>query len=94
MNGAVSRVPPAVLRDGNCHEVTGMSPSGVAGERSSDLSLSRRTPSNKAMWVVKELHAYQNHKLLNLAKALEQVAATRRAMLPWIPAYCGISGKE
>ena len=36
------------------------------------------------------LQAYQNHKLPNLAKALQQVAATRRAVLQWIPAHCGI----
>ena len=40
------------------------------------------------------LQAYQNHKLPNLAKALQQVAATRRAVLQWIPAHCGISGNE
>ena len=38
--------------------------------------------------------AYQNHKLPNLAKALQQVAATRRAVLQRIPAHCGISGNE
>ena len=37
------------------------------------------------------LQAYQNP---NLAKALQQVAATRRAVLQWIPAHCGISGNE
>ena len=40
------------------------------------------------------LHAYQNHKLPNLTKALQKVAATRRAVLQWIPAHCGISGNE
>ena len=30
----------------------------------------------------------------NLTKALQQVAATRRAVLQWIPAHCGISGNE
>ena len=40
------------------------------------------------------LQAYQNHKLPNLAKELQQVAATRRAGLQWIPANCGISGNE
>ena len=40
------------------------------------------------------LQAYQNHKLQNLAKALQQAAATRRAVLQWIPACCGISGNE
>ena len=40
------------------------------------------------------LQAYQNHKLPNLTKALQQVAATRRAVLQWIPAHCGISGNE
>ena len=40
------------------------------------------------------LQAYQNHKLPNLTKALQQAAATRRAVLPWIPAHCGISGNE
>ena len=40
------------------------------------------------------LQAYQNHKLPNLAKALQQVAATRRAVLQWIPARSGISGNE
>ena len=37
---------------------------------------------------------YQSHKLPNLTKALQQVAATRRAVLQWIPAHCGISGNE
>ena len=40
------------------------------------------------------LQAYQNHKLPNLTKAQQQVAATRRAVLQWIPAHCGISGNE
>ena len=40
------------------------------------------------------LHAYQNHKLPNLTKALQQVTATRRAVLQWIPAHCGLSGNE
>ena len=40
------------------------------------------------------LQAYQNHKLPNLAKALQQVAATRRAVLQWIPGHCGISENE
>ena len=40
------------------------------------------------------LQAYQNHKFPNLTKALQQVAATRRAVLQWIPAHCGISGNE
>ena len=38
------------------------------------------------------LQAYQIHKLPNLAKVLQQVAATRRAVLQWIPAHCGIPG--
>ena len=33
-------------------------------------------------------------KLPNLAKARQQVAATRRAVLQWIPTHCGISGNE
>ena len=33
-------------------------------------------------------------KLPNLTKALQQVAATRRAVRQWIPAHCGISGNE
>ena len=37
------------------------------------------------------LQAYQNHKLPNPTKALQQVAATRRAVLQWIPAHCGMS---
>ena len=40
------------------------------------------------------LQAYQSHNLPNLPKALQQVAATRRAVLQWIPAHCGISGTE
>ena len=40
------------------------------------------------------LQAYQNHKLPNLTKALQQVATTRRAVLQWIPAQCGILGNE
>ena len=40
------------------------------------------------------LQTYQNHKLPNLTKALQQVAATKRAVLPWIPAHCGISGNK
>ena len=40
------------------------------------------------------LQAYQNHKLPNLTKALQQVATTRRAVLQWIPAHCGILGNE
>ena len=40
------------------------------------------------------LQAYQNHKLPDLTKALQQVATTRRAVLQWIPAHCGISGNE
>ena len=40
------------------------------------------------------LQACQNHKLPNLTKALQQVATTRRAVLQWIPAHCGILGNE
>ena len=40
------------------------------------------------------LQAYQNHKLPYLTKALQQVATTRRAVLQWIPAHCGILGNE
>ena len=40
------------------------------------------------------LQAYQNHKLPNLTKALQQVATTRRAVLQWIPAHCGILDNE
>ena len=40
------------------------------------------------------LQAYQNHKLPNLTKALQQDAATMRAVLQWIPAHCGILGNE
>ena len=40
------------------------------------------------------LQAYKNRKLPNLAKALQQVSATRRAGLQWIPAHCGIPGNE
>ena len=40
------------------------------------------------------LQAYQNHKLQNLTEALQQVATTRRAVLQWIPAHCGILGNE
>ena len=40
------------------------------------------------------LQAYQNQKLPNLAKALQQVSATMRAVLQWVPAHCGISGNE
>ena len=38
--------------------------------------------------------AYQNHKLPNLAKTLQQVAVTRMVVLQWIPTHCGISGNE
>ena len=38
--------------------------------------------------------AYQNHTLPDLAKALQKVAAIRRAVLQWIPAHCKISGNE
>ena len=44
--------------------------------------------------VLSILQIYQNHKLPNLAKAQQQVAATKRAVLQWIPAHCGISGNE
>ena len=40
------------------------------------------------------LQAYQNHKLPNLTKALQQVAAIRRAVLQWTQAHCGISRNE
>ena len=40
------------------------------------------------------LQAYQSHKLPNLTKALQQVSTTRRAVLQWIPAHCGILGNE
>ena len=40
------------------------------------------------------LQAYQSHKLPNLTKALQQVVTTRRAVLQWIPAHCGILGNE
>ena len=37
------------------------------------------------------LQAYQNHKLPNLARAMQFVAA-RKAVLQWIPALCGTAG--
>ena len=40
------------------------------------------------------LQAYQNHKLPNLAKALQQVAATKKAALQRIPVPCRISGNK
>ena len=40
------------------------------------------------------LQAYQNHKLPNLAKALQQFAATSRAVLQWITAHCRTSGHK
>ena len=40
------------------------------------------------------LQAYQNHKLPNLVKDKQQVTATRRTVLQWVPAMCGISGNE
>ena len=40
------------------------------------------------------LQAYQIHKLPNLASVQQQIAATRRAVLQWIPAHSGISGYE
>ena len=40
------------------------------------------------------LQAYQSQKLPNLTKAIQQVATTRRAVLQWIPAHCGILGNE
>ena len=40
------------------------------------------------------LQAYQNHKLPNQTKALQQAAATSRSVLQWIPAHCGILGNE
>ena len=44
--------------------------------------------------ILSVLQAYQNHKLSNLTKALQKIAATRKAVLQWIPAHCGISGNE
>ena len=38
--------------------------------------------------------SHWKHKLPNLTKALQQVATIRRAVLPWIPAHCGILGNE
>ena len=38
--------------------------------------------------------AYQNHKLPNLAKSLQQVADIRMAVLQCIEAHSGISGNE
>ena len=40
------------------------------------------------------LQAYENHQLPNLAKAIQQVVATRRAVLQLIPAQCEMSGNE
>ncbi|KAK7092498.1 hypothetical protein V1264_008235 [Littorina saxatilis] len=38
--------------------------------------------------------ALENDKLPQLAKALQMVRQTRRFVLQWIPAHCGISGNE
>ena len=40
------------------------------------------------------LRAYQNNKLPSLTRALQQVAHSRRVVLQWIPAHCGIPGNE
>ena len=40
------------------------------------------------------LQAFQNNKLPSLSRALWQVAHTRRTVLQWIPAHCGVPGNE
>ena len=40
------------------------------------------------------LQALQNDKLPNLTSALQEVARSRRVVLQWIPAHCGVSGNE
>ncbi|KAK7115514.1 hypothetical protein V1264_001365 [Littorina saxatilis] len=40
------------------------------------------------------LQALENDKLPHLAKALQMVRQTRRVVLQWIPAHCGIPGNE
>ncbi|KAK7101835.1 hypothetical protein V1264_020159 [Littorina saxatilis] len=40
------------------------------------------------------LQALENDKLPQLAKALQMVRQTRRVVLQWIPAHCGIPGNE
>ena len=38
------------------------------------------------------LQTYQHYMLPSLAKDLQQVAVTKRAVSQWIPAHCGMSG--
>ena len=40
------------------------------------------------------LQALENDKLPHLTEALQEVSRTRRAILQWIPAHCGIPGNE
>ena len=40
------------------------------------------------------LQALENDKLPHLTRALQQVRRTRRVVLQWIPAHCGIPGNE
>ena len=40
------------------------------------------------------LQAFQNNKLPSLSQALWKVTHTRRTVLQWIPAHCGVPGNE
>ena len=40
------------------------------------------------------LQALESNKLHQLTQALQQVSRTRRVVLQWIPAHCGIPGNE
>ena len=75
----------------NCHEETEALIQAAYIVQASDHDCKQVVFLSDALSV---LQAYQNHKLPNLTKALQQVAATRRAVLPRIPAHCGISGNE
>ena len=50
--------------------------------------------ASRLSYALSVLHAYQSHKLPNLAKALQKVAAASRAVQQWVPAHYGISGNE
>ena len=40
------------------------------------------------------LQALENDKLPHLTSALQQVRRTRRVVLQWVPAHCGVPGNE
>ena len=62
--------------------------SGMSGSQPGNRTTMSAKERNKSIYILLRTQAPKP------GQALQQVAATRRAVLQWIPAYCGLSGNE